>query len=423
MIPLGLNKQQRNAYYRRLFSSHDYQVAVHICDADELLIGGAQFLDGQINFQADSDVRRTASITISDPDGALDFDSSDLWSSHTVWASRLIRVRHMLEVPEIRRTVGVTAFVGPPAALNRAGAEVTLECHDKTALAYRGTKPMTVPKGMNAVQAIRKIMHQRTGEWKFRLPKLKNARLSRPYSVGWADDASPWKVCQRIARLELDRQLFYSADGWLTLRKRPTNPALTVPAVTELPAMDVDFTTLNNYVRVLGKKSTKTIKDKNSAVTTTITTQPEAVTWIRSGHRLSMGALARKKVPRYWPLIINEDSITTVAKAMHRAETELGKSDQLQDAPSYSCVPFFHGDVDDLVAFRAPEGTIQARLADVTIPLGTGGDMTVGSITRNVSGRPRYRRAADKHLRIKKTRPKLKKNKKKTTTATTKKKG
>lgn len=415
MQPVGLSKRQWTAYYSRLFGSHSYRINVHVMDVNQKVLSSVMFLDGQVNLQSDSEVRRTASITVSDPDGAVDFDSSSKWSSSTIWADRLIRIQHALEVPEINRTVTVTPFIGTPSSLSRSGAEVTVELQDKTALAYRGSKPLTVPKGMNAVSAIRKIMRDCTGERRFRLPALKNIRLSQPYSVGWDDEASPWAVATRIARRELDRQLIYSCDGYLLLRKKPTTSSLTVPYVTEVPEMEVDFTELNNRVRVLGKRTSKT---KNGVTTTT---QPEAIATIASGNQLSPGGLARNGVPRYWPLVISEDSITSVAKARQRAESELAKSDQLQDTPSYSTIPFFHGDADDLITLATPDGNVKARLGDCSIPLSTEGEMSIGSITRNVSGKPRHRISTSRNRTRK--RVKRKKNKKKTTGTKNKAKG
>lgn len=385
MQPLGLTDAQRRAYVARLFGSHDYRIDVEVLSLDEVPTGTVAFLDGQVNIQdASSTVRRTATITVSDPAGALDFAGASAWSGSTVWANRLIRVRHTIHVPAIGRDVTVTPFIGPPSAMNRSGAEVSMECQDKTALAVRGASPLTVPKGMNAINAIRTILATRTGEFRFRLG-TSSRRLSKAYSVGWSDEASPWLVAQAIARQELGLQLIYSCDGYATLRKMPQTVGLTVPHVTSEPSAGVDFTTLSNWVRVSGKKTTKTVGN------VTTTTQPVATSVVTAGN-LSPASLARKGVRRYLPLVLSSDAYTKTEQVRERADNELDRASRLQAAPSFNCVPFFHGDVDDIVKFTVPGEDVTARLSSASIPLGPS-EMTVGAV-RWVSRSARNRTTA-----------------------------
>lgn len=371
MQPLGFTAAQTNAYLARLFGSHDYRVSVEVLTLDEVPTGTVRFLDGQVNIQdASSTVRRTATLSVSDPAGALDFAGASAWSGSTVWVSRLIRVRHTITVPGLG-DVTVTPFIGPPSAMNRQGAEVSIECQDKTALAVRGCSPLTVPKGMTAVAAIRKLLAERTGEFRFRLG-TSSRRLSKAYSVGWSDEASPWLVAATIARRELGMQLIMSCDGYATLRRTPSAIGLVVPHVTAEPSSGVDFTTLSNWVRVAGKKTSKT----RGSVTTTA--QPVA-TAIATGGGVSPSQIARKGVKRYMPLVLSSDSYTTQAQVKSRADAELDRATRLQSSPSFTCVPFFHADADDLIKFKVPGDDVTVRLSTGSIPLGPS-EMTVGAV-------------------------------------------
>lgn len=371
MQPLGLG-DGTDAYIARLFGSHDYRVSVEVLTLNEVPTGTVRFLDGQVNIQdGSSTVRRTATLSVSDPAGALDFAGASAWSGSTVWASRLIRVQHTIHVPALGRDVTVTPFIGPPSAMNRQGAEVSIECQDKTALALRGCSPLTVPKGMTAVAAIRKILADRTGEFRFRLGTSAR-RLSKPYSVGWADESSPWLVAAAIAQRELGMQLIMSCDGYVTLRRTPSAVGLVVPHVTAEPSAGVDFTTLSNWVRVTGKKTAK----KVGSVTTT--SQPVA-TAVATGGGMSPSQLARKGVPRYLPVVLSSDSYTTQAQVKARADTELDRVTRLQSSPSFTCVPFFHADADDLIKFTVPGDDVTVRLSSGSIPLGPA-EMTVGAV-------------------------------------------
>lgn len=374
MQPLGLTGAALQAYHDRLFSSHDYRIDVDVLDLNENPRGTISFLDGQINLQgSDQLIRRTASLAVSDPTGALDFTAGSTWSGSTVWVDRLVRVRHTIHVPALNRDVTATPFIGPPSAISRNGAEVSLELQDKAALAARGASPLTVTTGMNAVAAIRKILAQCTGEFRFRLGTSKR-RLSKDYSVGWDDSTSPLLVAMKIARAELGMQLIYSCDGYATLRRRPTTGrSLLVPHVTAEPEDGVDFTTLANWVKVSGKKTEKTKGN------TTTTTQPVATAVVTKGN-LAPANLQRQGVPRYLPLLIDDESYTTVAQVKTRATVELDRASRLQQQPAFTCVPFFHADVDDRVQFDVPGQDVTVALASSSIPLGPN-EMTVGAIT------------------------------------------
>lgn len=373
MQPLGLKGADLAAYHDRLFSSHDYRIDVDVLDLDENPRGTISFLDGQVNLQDPTSlIRRTASLTVSDPTGALDFTSGSKWSGSTVWVDRLVRVRHTIHVPALSRDVTAIPFIGPPSTISRSGAEVSLELQDKAALAARGASPLTVTRGMNAVAAIRKILAQCTGEFRFRLG-TSSRRLSQDYSVGWSDDASPLVVAMKIARAELGMQLIWSCDGYATLRRKPTSgQSLVVPHVTAEPQDGVDFTKLANWVKVSGKKTEK------SKGNTTTTTQPVATAVVTKGN-LTPANLSRQGVPRYLPLLVEDDSYTKVAQVKDRATTELERASRLQQQPAFTCVPFFHGDVDDRVQFAVPGKDVTVPLAAVSIPLGPA-EMTVGAI-------------------------------------------
>lgn len=376
MIPLPVHDHKRRVYFDRLFGSHDFATRVDVLDLNEKPHGTAVFLDGQVNLHAGTTIRRTASLTISDPEGAMDFSDASRWSPRSLWADRLVRVRHILQLPDGTQ-VGSTCFVGPLATIDRAGADVSVELQDKTALAVRGCPPMTAHKGHNAVDAIRRILRERTGEFRFRFPHSKR-RLSKPYSVGWDDEDSPWAVCTEIARRELGMQLIYTADGFALLRKKPQHVSLRDVPVTGTASMSADFTAMTNWARATGHLFSKT-KNLKGGGTITTTHQPQAIARIKAGRTFSPEWLSRKGVSRFWPELVEDDGLRKMPAVKDRARDTLTDSDRLQDAPALTCVPFFHGDADDLVHGEAPEGGVTVRLGDCSIPMGVGGDMTIGA--------------------------------------------
>ncbi|MGH3475297.1 MAG: hypothetical protein ACRDQD_00505 [Nocardioidaceae bacterium] len=381
MQPLGLSAAQYAAYVDRLFSSHDFRITAEILTLDEKVTGQVTLLDGQVNVTgSDAEVRRTATMTVSDPTGALDFAGASTWSGTSVWLDRLVRITHSIYVPALSRTITVTPFIGPPSKMTRNGAEVSAELQDKTALSNRGAQPFTVPAGAVATTAIKQIL-QRTGEFRFRFGTY-SKRLTKAYSVGWADETSPWAIAKRIAGEQLGAQLIMSCDGYVVVRPTPGSVALNVPFVTEPPQSGVDFTRVSNYVRVEGKATEVT---KGSVTTTT---QPVAAAQVAEG-ALTPGSLARQGKARFLPTLIQSDAYTTLGQAKEAASNALTSASRIQAEPTFACVPFFHLDADDIVRFNTPTGTVDARLNNCSIPLGAE-EMSVGYI-RWVSAAPRQR--------------------------------
>lgn len=359
------------AYHARLRDSHDFTVDVEILTLNEALTGNATFLDGQVNIAKTGPIRRTATLTLSDPAGALDFSNGSAWSNTHVWVDRLIRVRHTIEVPGYGE-VTATAIVGVPTAISRSGAEVQVELADKAALAMRGARPYTAAKGTNAVQAIRSILSVCTGEFRFRFPSS-TRRLSKDYKVGWADEAAPMVVAAKIADAELGMQLLYSCDGYALLRPLPSLPSADVGYVTEQANSQVDFTTLSNFALVTGGATSKKVGHA------TVTTRPQSTATVPVSSPISPERLKRNGVLRYLPLVVSEDGYKKTTQTAARAKSEIARAATIVNDLSANVVPFFHLDADDIVDIHSADTTRRTmRLQTGSIPLAAGGDMTIG---------------------------------------------
>lgn len=370
------------AYLRRVQSSHDFRIEVDILTMEERQVGSARFLDGQVNFN-ESHPRRTASFTLAEPAGALNFSEGSAFSGTAVWANRLLRVRHVVSVPGYGEVTAIP-FIGVPTAMSRNGGEVTVECADKSALAMTGCAPYTVSVGGSAHGAIQTILKVCTGEQSLRVP-ASTRRLSRSYAVGWDDSTSPLLVCEQIAARELGSQIFWSNDGYATVRPLPTSPVVDFGRVTAPADTKVDFTQVKNYVSV------------TSAGKATSIAQPAADSTISAEY------LARNGVVRWLPLMIDESTYTTTAQTSARAQQELAAASLSEDVNA-SVVPLFHLDVDDLGTLTADDQTRTVRLSSGAFGLGVGGDseggadMSIGSkawVSKRVAPRV-YSKAAGK---------------------------
>lgn len=403
MQPLG-SAALVSAYHDRVTSSHDYGVTVEVLTMEEVPVSPARLVDGQVNIQRDADVRRTATLTLLDPDRSLELDA-DSPMAGALFADRMVRVRHFVDVPGFG-TVTATVFVGPITKLNRNGATIDIECQDKTGLGILGCPPYSVAKGALATDAIHDIMAARTGEARFRLPSGYRVRTSRAYSVGWPDEASPWAVCTAIANA-CGLQLFYSCDGYLTLRPRPTAPVFEFDEVnlTSAVAGDNDFSGVVNYARATaGDKIVKAAQapfdhpfypgrlGRNGVPrylpSLAELTEPDKPTRPGSKHRKASKAQLKKfaaEMEKY-----NAEVTSTSALAQRTANALLAAGLPTNTDLTWSAIPVFHLDVDDPVRLTTEGGTMVLPFAEASIPL-VSGDMS-GGLVRRVSRPPRLHR-------------------------------
>jgi hypothetical protein len=412
MMPLGITEPQRLVYQDWLFHNHDFAISVDVLQLDHtpkrsLTTTAAgdplsYVLDGQINLQSGQDVQRTATFTLYDPDHSLHLDADSPWEG-AVYADRMLRVRHQVTVPGVG-TVTAVPFVGPITKVSRDGDTISVECQDKAALALTGCPPVTVKKGMDATDAIRRVMAQGAGENKFRLPAGMKRNVQKTLSTGWAPEASPWVVASRIAA-QVNCQLLYSCDGYLTLRRWPSDTTITVDGggVTSRPQLDFDATDVANMVRVTGTmappKKSNTTKKANPG-SEQPTTKLAAVAIAAPSHPLSPQKLGRNGVPRYLPVIIDGAVYKSLAAARALADETLQHDLLLTTGVSFDMVPVFHLDTGDLIAVQTDYGRVVVRLREGSIPLSIGGDMSVGT-QRNVSRSKAHNRVTARKWKVK----------------------
>lgn len=372
MMPLGITPTQRRQYHERLLMPHDFRVELDILHLDESPKGklDADFIDGQVNLQRGGGVARTSTFTIRDPGHSLHLDDDTPFEGGVSF-NRMVRVRHIVQMPW--GEVTAIPFVGPMTKLTREGDIVTLECQDKAIIAMEGRPPMTRRRGYNAVKAIRDFM-EATGERHFRFdvpPKIRKRRLHKPHSIGWT--RSPWSVCTQIAD-DLGLQLVYGCDGFLLLRRVPETAAVEITDLDLIGGVKIDYDRANirNHVRVTGQipANKKTGLKKPRKFTEPVTA--------RGKFFMAPGRMARNGAMGWLPLVIEDTSIKKHSRAVARAKAELDRATQLQVTASWSTLPFFDLDNGDKIRLTTPKGTLNTPLLEASIPLGLGGDASIG---------------------------------------------
>lgn len=379
MQHLGRSPDALAAYHDYLQSDHDFRMWVDVLTIEQKYVGTLDLLDGQGNYANGNDGPvRTGSVTLSDPEGALNFGEDYMRDPKgMLWINRLVQVWHEVTVPVYGKFT-TSCIVGMPTSVSRSGAEVSLEMGDKSLLADHGVRPRTYKKGMRVDLALRSILEDCTGEKFMRIPKTKKT-LSRTYAVGMGENSlTPWQAFKRIAGQEMGWRAYYDGLGWAVAE--PTSEVkdpVKVKSLLALPSASTSFTDLSNYARVtsrrtpVNKKGTKKDESKNTIIFDSIVALPR-------GNELSEQSLNRNGVPRTLPLVITNDDLKSLKETRNQATNALKNDSGLDSNKTYEIIPLFHLEPFDFV--RLPEGVGDVRLSDgASVPYGTGGNMTIGA--------------------------------------------
>jgi hypothetical protein len=320
---------------------------------------------------------RTASISLSDPEGALNFGTDYTRDPKGVlWINRLIQVWHEITVPGYGDFT-TSCIVGLPTTVARSGAEVSLELGDKSLLADHGVRPRTYKQGERVDNVLRSILEDCTGEKFMRIP-TSTKTLSRGYNVGMGEDIlTPWQLFKKVADQEANWRAYYDGLGWAVAE--PVSEAkdpVTVHSMLALPSASASLTEFSNYVSVTShrtptnKKSTKVNESKTHYTY-------ESIVGLLPDNDLSEESLARNTVPRTLPIVIVNDDLKTLADTLSTATTELKTDSGLDSNQSYEIIPLFHLEPFDSVTLPLGVGDIRLDVG-ASIPYGTGGNMTIG---------------------------------------------
>jgi len=405
MMTLGLTDSERVDYERTLRTSHVRSVDVDVLDLDGNVLSNIEpvLLSGQVTVDLDAETTRSATLTFLDPSHSLNFDT-DSPDDGAVYADRMIRVRYGVAVPALGRTVWATVFVGPATKLSRQGDTVQVEAQGKEVL-LRGAvwRAVTLKKGSRVTAAIRTLVAEIGGETSLNIPEVTN-QAGRPVTMPRARsldrNAEIWAVARSLAR-SVNRQLFYSGDGRLTLRPLPGRSVYT------FRTGDSDLGTATGQADVLNEVSVSyELGDVRNTIE--VKGQPpkgkkgrvRGVAVAPRAHVLSPWRLGRKDAPRYLVESIEDQSIRTDADARRRANDLL--DDRLREVVdvSFDALPIPHLDPGDLVTVQTPDFTSTFRLRKFAIPLGadSGAVMPVGYLKRVTPTRSRSRSKRSKRV-------------------------
>jgi hypothetical protein len=374
----GRTLEARTAYQERLQSDHDFRVWCDVLTINQNYVDTLELLDGQMNYSNGSDGPvRTGSVTLSDPEGALNFGSDYLRDPKGVlWINRLIQVWHEISVPGYADFT-TSCIVGLPTTVARSGAEVSLELGDKSLLADHGVRPRTFKKGMRVDKALRSILEDCTGEKFMRIPYTKKT-LSRTYAVGMGENSlTPWQLFKRVADQEMGWRGYYDGLGWAVAEATSdAQDPVKIKSMLALPSASASLNEFSNYAQVTSHR-TPVNKKKTKFDESRVHYTYDSIVTLLADNELSEQSLARNSVARTMPLVVTNDDLKTLKDTLSSATSNLKAHSGLDSNQSYEIIPIFHLDPFDHVDL--PEGVgVISLAAGASIPFGTGGNMTIG---------------------------------------------
>lgn len=367
---LPIAKGQLTPFRRTLTSVYEKRIRVALLDrsGDVISVLSRAFRDGQVVVDADQEVTRAVNLTLLDPNHAFGFDA-DTYQGGILDLTRMLRVWWVVDGPLLARQVSIPVFTGPVTRLQRDGALLTVEGQGKEAYGLGTTKRTLVLKaGTKKTDAIRTILRELMGETRMDIPDLP-ARLGADVVVSRKSQA--WKIAMRIAQ-SMTRQLYFDGAGVCHLRPRSRDPLWVFNSgenggeITGPLSTSADKTKIINDVRVVGPKP----KGKKVPIIGTATAD---IT-----HPLSPWQMGPPGAPQFLTKTVDNEHIRTQAEADDLAEDILADGLNLVHEGSFTCAPIPMLDPLDMIRARTDQEVLTARLRSFTLPLGLGGEMTVG---------------------------------------------
>ena len=367
-----LTPTELDAYHRALTGSHVRTTEVYLLDLD-----GRQIQDisrrclpgGQVDCDAAQPIKRSASLSLLDPDYSLGLDDRSPYTA-PVASNVQIQIWDCTWVEALDRWVRVPVITGPIDKVERPddGAELKVTILDRATL---GTDPrdngaqLFWPAGTRKTTVIRDVAQQVIGETRLSIPDLIDT-AAWDHRLGQHGHV-PWEIMRTMAD-SLAMRLFYDAEGTLRLERWDAQHAWTFTTGTggsllTHPSRSLDSIKRASTVRVLGAEA-------NGA---------QLVGWahLPAGHPLSAESSPIGGIPWDTLKTVEDTQLLTQADVDRRAVEELDKANGLSSQIAFDALPIPFLDAGDLVTVDTGVWRASFRLERFSLSLDPGGRMSI----------------------------------------------
>lgn len=383
-------------YLDTLTQSHRVKVTVKVYDQNEdnpIVIDHA-LVTGQVDIDVNSDVERSASVTLADINNKILFGPTG--GDVVLYADRFLSIEYVVTIDALNRDVVTPLFFGPITRFSSDGGQVTIEAQGKESLLQN---PIVWGRfirnsGLDSINENVKYAHQLIRELlrscgevdaNFEFGTFENVRLPRNFQLPKQPE-NLWSVCKKIVQAAnaatsslVNHRIFYDgrgkvrvenmANGGYTFSDSPTSGVLL-----NKPTISYDLSSFANTVIV--------------AVNHGQDSKPVApvVASLADIHPLSPVSLSRNGKPRFIVTTLDNNNIRSRAHAKNLAEAELKKLSTESVEVSFDSLPIPHitpGSQCKLIT----DGAEYTFYADTfSIPLRASDSMSMGFQKRMQTG-------------------------------------
>lgn len=351
-------------YEATLSRSHERRVTLELLTLgsasagmlDVAVVGGSV----AVTMGSETEVSRVLTVQAADPRRQLDFAPESPGAG--VYFTRQLRVYDERYVPGLGWCRAVP-FTGPVWSYRRTGPDVEIVAHSVDRLAMGAIwSSLEPPKGRRKTSVIRDDLLIGAAGFSAAEVSIPDLPSTLPNRNPVDRFESPWAVAWRLAG-SLNRQLMPTGGGRVVLREPPSTLAYTWRggdggSVLSDPAVERALEGWRTDVVVLGKRPRG-----NRA-------RPSATASVAADHPLSAKSLGRNGRPRHLAEVVEDDAQTTTADCQRAADRALAERIRTLVLATFDSAPVPHLSPGDLCALELPEGAVQFRLREFTIPLG-----------------------------------------------------
>lgn len=402
-MTVTLTRAQLDDYEEVLSGLYIKRIRVALMDRRGTVIENLTdaFYGGDLTCDQAQDVDRSVSFQVLDPKHRFGFDA-DTYRGGDLDLSRQVRLWWVTDNPTVLAApVSQAVITGPVTRLRREGPLVTIEAQGPETYGLRpARRTLTLKKGMLRTRAIRLILTELMGIHPHRIAiPHKTAKLAETISI--TRKKLPWKVLQTLCK-SLDCQGYFDGPGVFRLRPWPRQASweflgsditesklATIGTIrlTSDPSIEADKTKVINEVKVTGRvpKSPPKKDNNDKAAADPDSSDNKKKKKPVSGHAvadhdhpLSPWQLGPPGAPEFLTLEINNDQFRTNKECQRVAERELEDRLRLVHQVALTAPPVPQMDLGDLIRVRTAQETVEKRVDSFTLPLGLGGEMTIG---------------------------------------------
>jgi hypothetical protein len=391
MLP-DLTGTDLDDYIETLHASHEMRVRLEVWDANDVLVqrlgdDELALVEGQVDVDDQNPIKRQLSMTLANTVDTLMDPTNPGAAVHPQNQVRVIYSVYVHFRDGTTDWVEVPVFHGPVTRVERGESTVSVEAQSKETLLLPPNRlnRSVLPEDAGRVQTfyagdLIKAIAKRHGETLLRVPRT-NRKL--PEDAKLFDQASQsdgaWSLMQKLTPAGM--QLFYAADGWLTMRPRRARQPVYVfndgpgGEVLSKPLVEYDMTVFRNTLELHAFEKKTPKQDANPALRVTVRLPQQ--------HPLSPASLARNGHPRELLKVVKSKHVYADAtRAKQDATTMLLREASSALDVKFDTLPVPFLEPGDLVAVDVKGlGRYAFQLRAFSLPL-TPASMSLGYTRR-----------------------------------------